>query len=100
MIKWAEENGYSWDRYECIRAAARGGHLEVMKWLRHTDLTEIPPWTLSYLWDEDVCANAAKSGNLDLMRWLRDNGCPWDEDVCANAAGNGSLDFLIKMYGV
>lgn len=64
--------------------AARGGHLEVLKWLREKGCP----------WDEEVCAAAARGGHIETLRYLRDNGCPWDEGTCNLAAVGGHLSVL------
>jgi len=50
--------------------AAKGGHLEVLKWARENGCP----------WDEWTCAYAAEGGHLEVLKWARENGCPWDED--------------------
>ena len=69
--------------YTCGKAA-RGGHLEVLKWLRENGCP----------WDAQTCAAAAEGGHLDVLKWLRNQGCPWDERACAEAAGKGNLGML------
>ena len=73
--------------------AARGGHLEVLRWAR-----DGCPWTCSSgwwealevlqwarqngcPWDEETCEAAATGGHLEVLRWARQNGCPWDEET-------------------
>merc|ERR1711934_735087 len=56
---------------EITGAAARGGQLETLKWLRSKGCP----------WDEDACAGAAESGHLEMVKWLRSEGCPWDARV-------------------
>ena len=51
-------------------AAAKGGHLEVLKWARANGC----PWG-----NEKTCTFAAKGGHLAVLKWARENGCPWDE---------------------
>ena len=60
-------------------AAARGGHLEVLKWLRSQD--DPCPW------DEETCYCAALGGHLEVLHWLRsqEDPCPWDESICGTA---------------
>ena len=50
--------------------AARGGHLEVLKWARANGCP----------WDGRTCAFAAEGGHLEVLKWARANGCPWDEN--------------------
>ena len=66
-----------WDEKVCSAAAA-GGQLTVLQWLRSQD----PPCP----WDERTCYAAARSGHLTVLQWLRsqDPPCPWDplESLC------------------
>ena len=77
--------------------AARGGHLEVLKWLL----------TNGFVWDAATCMCAAEGGHLDMLKWLRldnhwnrnlnsnSNGpCPWNEWTCMMAAMNNHLETL------
>jgi len=47
--------------------AARGGHLEALKWLHAHGAP----------WNEQTCASAVRGGHLKVFRWLREHGCPW-----------------------
>ncbi|MDE2095869.1 MAG: ankyrin repeat domain-containing protein [Patescibacteria group bacterium] len=57
------------------KAAAEGGHLAILKWLR----------SKGFPWDADVCTAAAGGAHKDVVRWARDNGCSYDEYECAIA---------------
>jgi len=81
-IEWVEQ-GSAFDEESC-RAAARGGQLIVLKWLRARGCR----------WNWKTCEAAAKSGHLGVLRWLRDQGCPWDEHMCDAAARAGRLEVL------
>ena len=48
--------------------AARGGHLEVLQWLREHGCP----------WDAWTCELAARGGHLEALQWARANDCPWD----------------------
>ena len=67
---------------------ARGGHLEVLQWLRAQD----PPCP----WDSGACSEAAWHGHLEVLQWLRaqDPPCPWDNWACIEAAAHGQLELL------
>ncbi len=65
-------------------AAAKGGHLEVLQWLRANGC----------LWNKYTCWEAAKCGHLEVLQWAHANGCLWDWDTCANATGGGHLEVL------
>ena len=58
--------------YRMAEAAARYGHLELVKWL----CREFPDGG-GFLMDLRVMASAVRSGNLELVRWLRGEGCDW-----------------------
>jgi hypothetical protein len=47
---------------------ARGGHLDVLKWLRHQGCQ----WGGTF-------AAAAKGGHMDVLEWARAHGCPWEQ---------------------
>ena len=68
VLKWARENDCPWDKWTCA-FAAEGGHLEILKWARENGCP----------WDEGTCSYAAYGGHLDVLQWARANGCPWDE---------------------
>jgi hypothetical protein len=67
---------------------ARGGHLEVLQWLRAQD--PLCPW------DSGSCSAAAAHGHLEVLQWLRaqDPPCPWDSDACIEAAVLSDLEVL------
>ena len=64
---------------DVLRDAAKGGHLEVLKWARANDCP----------WGALTCAWAAKCGHLEVLQWARENGCPWNEDTCWAVCGEG-----------
>ena len=75
------------DKWACS-AAAGGGHLAVLQWLRQQQ----PPCP----WDEWACRAAARAGHLAVLQWLRQQQppCPWDEEACHYAAEGGHLAML------
>ena len=76
-----------WDVYACNEAAERG-HLDVLKFLRGLDPP--CPWTA---WS---CTRAAEEGHLEVLKWLRDQDppCPWHSYTCTGAAEFGHLEIL------
>ena len=46
-------------------AAAAGGHLALLQWLRQNGCS----------WDEGTCSCAASGGHLAVLQWARQNGC-------------------------
>ena len=84
VLKWARENGCSWDEDTCARAA-RWGYLEVLKWARENGCP----------WDKSTCADSVvEGGHLEVLQWARMNGCSWDEKTCEMAAKNSELEVL------
>ena len=95
------------------QAAARFGHLELVRWLVKEQGFEIDEAVVDnaagsgnvelvqWLWndkgfemDERLMRRAAESGNLELVKWLRGKGCDWNEAVVNNAAGRGNLELV------
>ena len=64
--------------------AARGGHIEVLQWLRAE----------GYPWDESVCWRAAEGGQLDTLKWLHAQSAPWDSSTIEGATKHGRLDII------
>ena len=110
VLKWARENGCSWNSWTCAYAA-RNGHLEVIKWARENGC-EWNSWTCAgaalnghlYIlewahqngcpWSSSTCECAARNGHLEVIKWARENGCSWNSWTCAYAAQNGHLEVL------
>jgi len=82
--EWVERGGV-FDEYTCA-AAAMGGQIRVLKWLRERDC---PMYR-----NEWTCYRAARGGHLEVLQWLREEGCPWDSDTCKEAAANGNFEVL------
>ena len=79
-MAWLRARGFSVPGEERACAyAARGGHVEALEWAR----------AMGMPWDRETCKAAARSGRLDVLRWLRRNGCPWDEWTCVYAERAG-----------
>ena len=83
VLKWARENGCPWDERTC-RGAAQGGQLEALKWARENGCP----------WDEKTCYYAAYGGQIEMLKWARENDCPWDVYTCLIAARRGHLEVL------
>ena len=66
-------------------AAARLGHLELVKWLCGEG---------GLAMDDMVMMEAAGSGNLELVQWMRGEGCEWDLGTCLNAVAGGHVEVL------
>ena len=93
---------YNWgvDERTCA-AAANGGQLEVLQYLRGNLSRGIcnGAWEEKCAWDERTCLEAAKGGHLELLKWARANGCPWGNDAMDWAARNGHLEVVKWCHG-
>jgi hypothetical protein len=85
------EGACPWNEFAC-EAAARGGHLASLEWMRAQD----PPCP----WGEITCTAVARAGNLEVLQWLRAQSppCPWSVDAFAAAASAGHLH-LVQWMG-
>ena len=88
LLKWArEEKKCEWDQ-RTIKAAARQGNLEMVKYC----VAKKCPI------DELACANAALHGRLECLKYLREEAkAPWDRITAAWAAQNGHLHILVYL---
>ena len=69
---------------KALIAAAGGGSLELLQWLRATYCD----------WDWETTKTAAEGGHLAVLQWAREAGCEWDEDTCVGAARGGHVEVL------
>eukprot|EP00594_Rhizosolenia_setigera_P019425 CAMPEP_0178960436 /NCGR_PEP_ID=MMETSP0789-20121207/12964_1 /TAXON_ID=3005 /ORGANISM="Rhizosolenia setigera, Strain CCMP 1694" /LENGTH=323 /DNA_ID=CAMNT_0020643787 /DNA_START=150 /DNA_END=1121 /DNA_ORIENTATION=+ len=85
VIEWLQNQEYSpcFDAHT-FSAAAFGGSLEVMKFLRDNNCP----------FDKTTFACAARNGNLDNCQWLLNHNCPWGEDCYSYAAESRQLHCL------
>ena len=67
VLKWARsmDPPCAWG-YDTTQAAARGGHLDVLVWLRQHQCP----------WNKYTIDAAARSGHHAVVEWARENGCP------------------------
>jgi len=85
LLKWArEEKKCKWDE-GTIKAAARQGNLEMVK---YCVANECPI-------GEDACVHAASGGHLEILKYLREEAkAPWGSGTAECAALNGHLHIL------
>ena len=104
VVQWILETHKEWLKHpvpSTMQAAARGGQLELMKWL-HFDL--------NYSWNGGACSMAAGNGHLHVLKWLYhearsdyvvattaawDHQQPWPREMIWRAARGGHLDVLV-----
>jgi len=82
LLQWAREMTppQSWDGKACCHAAVKGGHLELLKWLKDEEEDG---------WKNSKCLEwAVKRGHFEVLQWLVENGCRWTEKACTQAARN------------
>jgi len=68
-VKWLHENGFTWDKWACYRAAEYG-YINILRYLHENGCS----------WDSNVCTVAAKYGRIDILQYLHENGCPCIEE--------------------
>src|SRR5690606_3822841 len=87
LLIWANEHAFPLvqlrDGKDACEAAARGGHLAVLQWLREQKCR----------WSTSTCESAAESGHLAVLQWAHERGCPLG-DAAAYAARGGHLHVL------
>jgi len=72
------------DKTEVCTTAAKGGHFDVLKWLRENGCP----------WDLGTCMMVVNGDHLDVLKWLHENGCPWNETTTLAAQMKGKFDIL------
>ena len=81
VLKWMRQSQVKWSAYAC-EIAACNGHLHILRYLRSEGC----------LWDTFTCLYAASNGHLEVLKWARENGCHWNSWTCKNARSNGHLE--------
>ena len=85
LVRWlVEEQGFEIDD-AVVDKAAGSGNLELVQWLWGDEGFEV---------DKRLMQRAAESGHLGLVKWLRGKGCDWNAWTCALAAQRGHLEVL------
>ncbi len=75
-------------QYASCSAAAKGGHLKILKFLRKN----------GFKWNADTTNMAAQNGNLELFQWVVMNNCSLGNMITINACNNGHIDILKWFY--
>ena len=70
------------DTADVMAAAAEGGYVEAMQWLRDRGTD----------WNVHVPNAAAHEGNLEALKWLADKGCPLDLEGAITACCLGEKE--------
>lgn len=69
-LRYAHENGWSWNFETCMEAA-KNGHLNCLKYA-HKHGCE---------WNHTTTLYAAEYAHLNCLRYARENGCEWDGEM-------------------
>jgi hypothetical protein len=111
-VQWLVDELYCPLPDHALLFAARGGCLEMLRWVQQRGMPLTPEvmdiaalnadWRmLQYLhseglpWTSAVCTRVAAGGHLTLLQQLQDNGCPWDIAVVGQiAARAGCTDIM------
>jgi hypothetical protein len=84
VIKWAIENEYPFNPYNCMLSAIDLKKIDILYFFKE----------LGYSWNSQMCSVAACEGKLEMLKFLKKQLCPWDEETCSLAALEGHLDIL------
>lgn len=76
-----------------IQAAARVGHLHVLKWLRTWTWQADKPY-FDNVWDSKLISAAAQGGQQQVIEWALHLGHAWNVRTCTQAAVYGHLELL------
>ncbi|KAF8061318.1 hypothetical protein HT031_004409 [Scenedesmus sp. PABB004] len=90
LLRWCRlHGGEPWSAELCA-AAARGGSLPALRYLREGEPGDVCPWSV------DVCVAAAQRGDVEMLTFARagPDPAPWGVAVSAAAARAGSMDAL------
>jgi hypothetical protein len=69
-LKYAHENGFSWDKNVCV-VASKNGHLDCLIYAHENGC----PWT------EKTSYMAYVFEHFDCLNYAIENGCPFDDDI-------------------
>jgi hypothetical protein len=84
LLKWlVQEKGCPFDGCSALSAAG-GGHLPILQWFCSQG-KELP---------EEIVLWAAGGGSVETVQWLISQGCSYDSRACARAARTGDLSML------
>jgi len=83
-LQWLRRNECNLDASKCCADAARGGHLNVLKWAKED----------GFLLYYDVVNIAASKGHLDTVKWAIRNGNKMDFSTCQCAALGGHVELV------
>ncbi|AGO84763.1 Ankyrin repeat domain containing protein [Pandoravirus salinus] len=84
LLKWARSRGWIHQGDGIATAAAKNGHLEIVRWcLKHKLVV-----------DARTRAALARGGHLNMLQWLHAQKCPLDDKVCVAAAKGGHFAVL------
>ncbi|GLC46450.1 hypothetical protein PLESTB_001718600 [Pleodorina starrii] len=78
-------------------AAARNGHLHVLKWMEGPEGDPEAAEALQEAMQDpyfNLIAVGAESGSVELVAWLRERGCPWNQKAFVAAAKSGNAAML------
>lgn len=73
--------------------AAKGGHFELLKWMKENGPQPCP-------WTDLTSIVAAGQGSVEILEWLYAEGCPFDDVVGIHAASGGHVPALKWLRGV
>jgi hypothetical protein len=112
VLKYLKAIDCAWDETDMGAAAAGGGSIEIMLYLKQwgvayntaTFASAAPAGQLHMLefllqqqcpFNDYACDCAARAGHCDVLLWLRQHDCDWDTtDIHCTAVESGSTDMM------
>ncbi len=83
----ARNNDEEWNHHT-YAAAAAGGHLDIIQYLRKKGCS----------WDIETTRASANGGHLDTLKWVLSKGCKIDSTIFNGVIRNGKVDIVIWLH--
>jgi len=92
VSKWIDKKGLPLpdNTYTCARGAAANGHLHILEWLRKKRRLRLEYYEVGI----DLCCDAIDGDHLHVLKWLREKGVHWSDEAFPIAAKGGYLEIL------
>lgn len=93
-VKWLTWEGYPWDGVT-VGFAAYSGNVALLEWLpnNHHEGFEAEAYLRGDRGSETF-VEAVKGGHIPALEWLKKAGCPWGTSCCSTAASLQQLSVL------
>ena len=76
VLRWLRAIGCPWDVGKIYAAAVERGHVGIVALIRANQYSSSIPLRVDP-WNPTLTAHAAEHGKLAVLQWLRAHECPW-----------------------